>query len=193
MADVYIYLNDDDCVRAKTIGAARQSKKPSHLTRRKSDVFSDDKLGEIGMLGELALACYLGVDLDENIYLHGDGGVDFVFNGLSFAVKFTHRRNGSLMVEGRNGDTNDRLHDLKADAIVLTHGICVPKVKCVCNEPGPKWVCVAGWLPAREFMQKRTIRDLGLGTRHMVDKDQLRPMSELVNPLAFICRGVDSL
>lgn len=192
MGDVYIYLNADECARAKAIGEGRNSAKPSHATRRKSDVFCDAKLDEIGMLGELAMASYLGVDLDEGIYAHGDGGVDFIFNGVSFAVKFNHRREGFLMVEGRAEDTDHCLHDLNADAIVLTHGVCVPGSKCVCNEIGPKWVCLAGWLPTREFLQKRTTRDLGLGVRHIVKKDQLREMSGLINPLSLICRGMDT-
>lgn len=189
MGDVYVHLSADECELAKVIGEGRNSAKSSSATRRKSDVFSDAKLDEIGMLGELTLACYLGVELDQCIYAHGDGGVDFVFNGVTFAIKFNHRRNGYLMVEGREEDTDDSLKDLTADAIVLTHGVCIPKKNCVCSDTGAKWVCVAGWLPTSEFHQKRTVRDLGLGVRHIVTKDQLRPISELVNPLAAICKA----
>jgi hypothetical protein len=163
------------------IGTARNACKRPEMSRRMSDVFSDSEVDVLGMMGEYAVAEYLGASVDESIHMHGDNGTDLTFRGHTVSVKYNHRWRGFLMVEERQGDDihSGLVNDLKTDLIVLSHGKCMPPKTCVCRDAGGIVVVLAGWLTRDEFISTASHRDLGLGGRYIVTCDKLRPMHEI--------------
>lgn len=175
-----------DVVRCIACGKARNAAKRPGLTRSKHVSFNDAQANILGVIGEFAAARELGVEMDWTVTRRGDGGKDLTLpDGRSSAVKFNHRYGGYVMVEARKEDTPERLADLTADTIIGTHGFCDPPA-CECRRifsgREPVEVVIPGWLETGEFMEKHHTRDLGLGLRHIVTVDQLRPIEELRRP-----------
>lgn len=163
------------------IGRLRNGAKDPSWTRRRSDVFSDAEVDELGLYGEYAVADFLGVDFDRRISVGGDGGVDFVWRGRELAVKYNHRWLGYLVVEERAGDDpgGGVLGDLSAEIIVGTHGKC-SRGACYCRGGSGVVVAFSGWLYREEFIGRMRRVDWGLGGRYYVDpKGGMRPMREL--------------
>ena len=168
------------------LGVARNGSKRPEATRRKSDVFDDIEVHHMGIVGEAAAAIALGCKIDRSIG-PGDGGRDLTLpNGETVSVKFTHRWEGYLMVEGQKNDRKDWLNDLQSDYIVLTHGHCSPPVECTCRHdilnPTAKTVVeVVGFLAREDFMRLRRVSDWGLGIRHWVPVNELQPIEYLAS------------
>jgi hypothetical protein len=169
------------------IARGRNAAKHSSWSRRASEVFSDAELDMLGMLGEVAVASLLGIDYDATITTCGDNGTDMTtHSGLRVAVKFNHRFNGYLMIEGRSGDSDSKLKDLKTDVLILSCSFCDPTHKvCRCrdgllNEGKGSTVLVPGWIYSDTFMSVRQTTDWGLGLRHYVTVQQLEPICTLM-------------
>lgn len=172
--------------RLVQIATARNDAKEPEWTRRETDAFDDRQVNILGAIGEYAAAAAFGLDIDPSIHSGGDNGIDLVLpSGATAAVKYNHRWNGYLLVEGRVGDAEEELGDLKADNILLTHGMCLPG-KDICHCPriwnGKNGVVVflAGWLTKEQFIRCKSVKDWGIGVRHCVRVSQLRPISELM-------------
>jgi hypothetical protein len=176
-----VVITARDRAKLRELGRQRHEAKRPGYTRRKGTQFSDEELHEIGLYGECAVGAYLGRPLDERIMSVGDGGIDFTWERLSIAVKYAHRWDARLMVEWREGDTEEELVEFKNDLIVLAHGKCRKEQgkDCYCRQPGGIVVVLAGWLTRQEFMEKKVLEDLSLGLRHWVDKSILHPMHML--------------
>lgn len=165
----------------------RNGAKDPSWSRRKTEIFTDQELDRLGIIGEYAAADVLGVNLDWSVTTHGDNGHDLVLpNGWTAAVKFNHRYKGFLMIEGRDGDTDDELVDLTTDVLILTHSFCEPKENiCRCHDrlltaDYPSTIIIAGWISRSEFMRLKSERDWGAGLRHFVVVEDLRNIGELI-------------
>src|SRR5574337_86111 len=166
----------------------RNGAKDPSWTRRKMTVFNDVELDRLGIIGEYAAGDILNVKIDWTVSVHGDNGHDLVLqNGWKAAVKFNHRYQGFLMVEGRDGDTDDELVDLTSDVLILVHGFCNPKKgqACSCenrllNPDVASSVIVAGWISRADFMVKKVLKNWNAGDRWMVEVCDLRPIQELI-------------
>jgi hypothetical protein len=162
----------------------RNATKPAASSRRKSDVFSDGELDIIGAWGEAAAAAFCGAQYDDEIRRSGDDGVDFRVGGLAYAVKYNHRKSGYLMVEQRDGDSEVFLHDIEqVDVIISTTGLCLPPRECYCQrlmKPGNHVpVILQGWLFKDEFINRKTLKDWGLGGRWFVHAGRLDDIREI--------------
>jgi len=118
--------------------------------------------------------------MDENISVAGDRGIDLVKDGETYAVKFNHRRHGYLMVEGRDGDTENNLVDLTADYLISVTGRCVVPGGCVCADQYSYAlgfdVLVAGIIARDDFISAKRMADWGLGVRYYV-RSNIPPLS----------------
>ena len=164
----------------------RNETKQASWSRRKTEIFSDSELDQIGILGEHAGLASVGLEIDWTIGVGGDGGIDGTLpDGRTVAVKYNHRWLGYVMVEGRDGDTEDHLVDLKADILIGTCGRCDPPRDCSCKRtlesPYAATVYLPGWITREEFLRVREIKDWGLGLRHCVRTTQLHPMWGLMS------------
>jgi len=159
-------------------GRARNAAKDPSRTRRAGEVFDDAQLDCLGMIGEGAASIHLGIELNWEVTPGGDDGVDFVLpSGMTVGVKFNHRHRGYLMIEGRHGDTDAHLNDLKTDALLLIYGPCRPPAECSCdlllNPDVSSVVTVGGWVTRPRFLAMRASKDWGLGLRHYVPPSRL--------------------
>lgn len=167
----------------------RHTVKRKNYTRKKSGEWTDIELHQLGILGEYAAASVLNVDIDWSIQEFGDGGHDLDLDGYTVCVKFSHRINGHLIVEGRASDTPEELHDCRSDIMILTHYLCEPrdnKCKCRCtllNPTKPSIILVAGWTSREHFMRDMIKTDWGMGTRYYVPQSKLYHMSTLFRQL----------
>lgn len=111
-----------------------------------------------GVLGEGALATYLGKedDVDTTLYERGDGGVDLSFGGTTVDVKTVgrHRPKPALTV--------DTYQELRADYYVLAHRIGKTNFRLV------------GYAP-RKFVANAPIWEHDGSRYHFVDQQSLFP------------------
>jgi len=97
-----------------------------------------------GIMGEIAVAKMLGVDINWEITLGGDGGVaDVVYRGVNIQVKTNMGKNREIWLYFRE------LEDFKADIAVLTMPLDVDKMK------------VLGWITQNEFRMNYDTRKIG--------------------------------
>ncbi len=185
---ISVIITQEERARLVVAGEKRNALKDPSWSRRKSDVFSDDEVDVLGMIGEYAVAKYFGLSPDYSATVCGDDGSDLLWNGLRIAVKYNHRWMGYLMVEERANDDVRRGHlcDLSADIVVLATGKCNPPTVCTCRRAGGIVVALAGWCTKNEFLERMHKRDLGLGGRYIVTQDKLNPMHALWQPWLYM-------
>lgn len=181
------FIDSETKLRLFECADGRNSAKDPSWTRRKTDIFNDQEVDRLGIIGEYAAADVFGVDIDWNITVHGDKGHDLILpNKWTAAVKFNHRYEGYLMIEGRDTDTDDELSDLTTDVLILTHTFCEPKQNiCHChkkllNPLIPSTVIIAGWISRQEFMKVKGEANWGAGVRHFVEVSDLHHPCELM-------------
>jgi hypothetical protein len=111
-----------------------------------------------GLLGENAFANFLQMDLtpDTEVYSNGDGGFDFVYNGLKIDVKTVgrHRDEPALTV--------DAYGPLRADCYVLAHRI------------GQLHCRLVGYA-SRKTVEESPVHLHRGDPYYFVDRDRLRP------------------
>lgn len=138
-----------------------------------------------GVCGEYAVAEYLGTEMDETIYVGGDGGVDLHWNGMTVAVKHNHHYDGKLMFPADNPEQHpSSIESFTADVAVLTAGLCVAG-HCKCSDDN-RTVLIVGWIGRDEFLAHCYPRDYGNGGRYVVSRKYLRPMHTLVSSCGSI-------
>ena len=86
---VEVKITDQDVARAKTLARARDAKKEKFGAGRHGNLSkSSEQSHTDGLYGEIAIAKYLGIELDAEIYDdHGDAGYDFIIGDLKADVK----------------------------------------------------------------------------------------------------------
>ena len=167
--------------KLKDLATRRNGSKKPEWTRRKTDIFNDIEVDLLGLYGEYAVSKYLGVGIDESISISGDSGYDIEYNGMRLGVKYNHRVNGYLMVEGRDGDDIESgvMNDFSCDGMILVNGICKPPSNCECIKVEEPIMNIMGWLPKEYFMIDMVEKDWGLGKRYVCNVNQLLPIEIL--------------
>jgi hypothetical protein len=124
-----------------------------------------------GVLGELAVARFLGLPTDPilELYAGGDGGADLTTpGGATIDVKTGGRWYYDFAIR------STRVGEFRADLGVL----------CWLNADTPQRVAVAGWLTRAEFHKMAQTVNFGYGDRLAVTWSRLRKMLELQQLIA---------
>ena len=123
---------------------------------------SDFEVHLLGVMGELAVARWLGVEVDTSVSASGDDKVsDLVHNGVRIQVKTRTVQEKPIYLF-----FNQR-EQFRADVAVLALVL------------GPARVQVAGWIRRQDFLDQATAADFGYGPRVVVTMDKLNPSSEM--------------
>jgi hypothetical protein len=117
----------------------------------------------LGVMGEYAVAKYLGLPFDTTINLQGDGGETDIYLGkLNVQVKSTKYKTGRLVFNNKK--------EIAADLFVL----------CYCSEPD-LLVQILGYIEKQLIDSVSEVKDLGHGLRIVVEQKHLLPISDLLN------------
>lgn len=145
-------------------------KQPNGVVDRKHATrFDDFSVNLIGMMGEYAVARSLGIKVDTEISLKGDGGaVDLDYKGVTIQVKTT-ATTGQLIF--------DSLAHFKADVAIGCKIIAPNKVK------------ICGWVTQDVFYQNHYTTDYGFGPRKVMDLDSLFQLNEISSFKEFLNNG----
>jgi len=89
MTYVKVEITDQDVERVETLARKRDAKKVKFGAGRHGNLTdSSEQSHSYGLFGELAVAKYFNIELDNEIYDdHGDAGYDFIIAGLKADVK----------------------------------------------------------------------------------------------------------
>ena len=89
MTYVKVEITDQDVERVETLARKRDAKKVKFGAGRHGYLpDSSEQSHSYGLFGELAVAKYFNIELDDEIYDdHGDAGYDFIIAGLKADVK----------------------------------------------------------------------------------------------------------
>jgi hypothetical protein len=119
----------------------------------------------IGHLGEVAAANLLGLTVNRDIYVHGDGGMDLELNGTTIQVKTS--KLPKMIFNHHLG--------FSTDIAVLAQYIGEDNRHA---EYDPRFL-IWGWIDKEGFMEKYYPYDFGYGTRLVVESIQLNPIDKL--------------
>lgn len=115
----------------------------------------------LGVMGEYAVAKYLGLPFDTSINLEGDGGeTDLMLGKHNIQVKSTKYKTGRLVF--------NNLKEIIADLFVL----------CYCSEP-EMLVQILGYIKKEEIKNVSELKDLGYGLRIVIEQRHLLPIADL--------------
>lgn len=127
-----------------------------------------------GLLGEYAVGEFLDEPMDTKLYANGDGGHDFVVNGVTMDVKTARYHGGSAL--NRRVDEKT-LRPLKADVYIF----------CTWNE-GRKEIFIRGWATRQQISEWGSFRPgRARGSTHWnveLEPKFFEPMSRLRTHLA---------
>lgn len=141
----------------------RQAGVVNQLVAKKLEGVENEMLG---ILGEAAVAEFVGARIHSDASLYGDGGVsDLEVNGKTIQVKTSWHRHGGLLFMNR--------FKFKADVAVLS----------VTNKKLDGLVKVVGWTTRQQFMERAVDRDLGYGPCAYFEQHWLYPIHSLTNYL----------
>lgn len=113
----------------------------------------------VGMLGEYAVAKYLGLRIDETVSRHGDGKiVDLLHGNMEVQVKSRLPQKPPLYLFYESRDVAERT----VCALVKT----------------PATIDIVGWIGREEFLNQCVEKNFGYGTRYAVTDKQLHYMEE---------------
>jgi len=133
MKTLTVQLNPANLELAHRLAILRNGKENMGITTKRFGDLTDERTHYVGLLGEIAVAAYLGVPVDETERLAGDMGVDFLYNGLTIDVKTRTKEGWDMLFY------ND-WSDLRADLFVLAWANLYSKV-----------ITLAGWEWADEI------------------------------------------
>ena len=125
---------------------------------------SDYELTVFGVLGEVAVAKWLGVPVDYDIYIGTDGGKDLEYANKVIQVKTATKRTDLIF---------DDLNDFQADIAILVKHLGENRPNAV-NDPR---FGIVGWIERDDFMKSYQIKNYGFGDRAMVTERYLSPIS----------------
>lgn len=180
-SEVAFFISPKDRWILHEVAVARNSSKDPSWTRRKGRSFNDVEANELGLWGEFAAASYLGCHVDTRISSLGDDGHDLRLGDYRVGVKFTHKWRQKMIIEPhkRDREHDGFLYNFQCDLMILAKGLCDPPRKCVCHNPGHRWVALPGWIWREDFMRLRKYTQMALGPRWTVEQEELTPMHYL--------------
>lgn len=127
---------------------------------------TSEGINTIGHLGEVAAAKLLGLEVNRDIYVHGDGGLDLELDGTTIQVKTS--KLPKMIFNHHLG--------FSTDIAVLAQYIGEDNRHA---EADPRFL-IWGWINKEDFMEKQYPYDFGYGTRLVVESIQLNPIESLV-------------
>ena len=137
-------------------------KQPNGVRNRRCDGQNDFSLNLHGVMGEYAVAKYLGAEIDTSISLKGDDKIaDLRCSGKSIQVKVNMGRWSTKYLYFNSIDL------FRADAAVLVIIRSATEVE------------LAGWIAKSEFSGMASERNFGHGKRFCVESTKLRPIKTL--------------
>ena len=156
-------FTDEELEDARQVAERRYEHKRRHGIRipRIDRLQSDFEMIHVGVLGEIAIARRCGVDIDRELYLYTDGGVDLVVNGCKVQVKKNMNRGTPHLYF-------NRLEEFVADVAVL-----------LVKDP-PRTVYIAGSIGRARFERESHVRDFGYGPRVVMPWYQLDDFDSLI-------------
>lgn len=164
----------------------RADQHSDHGLRPTGGVLTDTLCHTVGMLGEYAVARFLGLDPTRvfRVYDGGsDQGVDLVYRGMSISVKTRHTwNNPDVLIDHQDGDQEGKIQGMGADLLVACSLSCSRK-QCHCidsmlsDEPIP--VHILGWTTLESYQAQARVKNLGKGLRWLFPVDRLHGMHNL--------------
>lgn len=174
-----VKLTNEDIDKAKEIAKKRNGKEK--LFGRGRHAHLSDKAGSseashaAGLIGEIAVAKYFGVEIDERIFDdHGDEGYDMVIEALGGRVdvkSFIDHGNGIVMKDPHLKVPCELKKDLKKmENVDVYLGVCYDKKK-------PKEVHLFGWETKDNFLKAGTRRyGPQYPLNYVLTENELRPI-----------------
>lgn len=153
-------------IRAKARQRQRIKRDMGVQTRKKDEEASDTAIHVRGLLGEVAAAALLGVEVDPSVSASGDAGYDLTVAGATADVK---TRSGSERDFAMYGPDCD----LTADLGIL------------CWRTDEAAVKVHGWITRSLWAVESEILDFGGAKRKGITWDRMLPISDLPEALAL--------
>ena len=120
------------------------------VNKRISDK-TDYNIFYVGMLGEIAISKYLGIPLNPEVLVGGDGGIDMYYKGQSIQVKTRTFTTPPIYLMYKTKE------ELVADWSVM------------CTVQSPTTVGIRGFISKTKFLQKAKPQDFGYGESFVVD------------------------
>lgn len=127
---------------------------------------TSEGINTVGHLGEVAAAKLLGLEVNRDIYVHGDGGLDLELDGTTIQVKTSKL---AKMI------FNHHL-DFSTDIAVLSQYVGKDNRNA---QDDPRFL-IWGWIDKEGFMEKYYPYDFGYGSRLVVESIQLNPIESLL-------------
>ncbi len=130
-------LSSDDIALSHEIGQRRNAiKVECGIPTHKHSTASDESIHVLGAMAEIAVCRWLGVTFNNNIFPHGDGGIDLSWNGFTLDVKMRSEWGRDLVIM-------PDLSDFRAEVALL----CWPGKE-------PDTVAVVGLVSRERFRRK---------------------------------------
>lgn len=135
---IVLPLSSEDQMLARLIGRRRNALKQANgiNSNKHSDAATDLDIHILGASAEVAVARWLGVPVNADIYLSGDGGIDLTYQGVNIDVKMRSAWGKDLLVM-------PDLSDFRAEVALL----CWPGKE-------PDTVAVVGLVSRERFRRK---------------------------------------
>jgi len=176
---VIVKLTNEDIDKAREI-AKKRNEKEKYFGRGRHGHLSDKAGGSeashaSGLIGEIAVAKYFGVEIDEKIYdKHGDDGYDMVIDSLGGKVdvkSFIDHGSGLIMKDPHLKVPCELKKDLKKmENVDVYLGVCYDKKK-------PKEVHLFGWETKDNFLKAGTRRyGPQYPLNYVLTENELRPI-----------------
>jgi hypothetical protein len=108
-----------------------------------------------GVMGELAVAGFLGVKIDHTIYQNGDGGNDFRYKNATIQVKTNMGRGNDLYLYVPEKE------QFKSSVGVLTRPVSMTQIE------------ILGWISKESFLLQSEPINFGYRTNYGVNQNQL--------------------
>lgn len=160
-----IMLSHNKIREAQKLADQRNNKKVGVKSHRINDGVSDYAIHFYGILGEMAVAEWLGLNIDSTHNPNGgDPGYDFKYNNLKVDVKYSRDPRGCLLFKNKAR--------FRADIAVFTRAL-------VRNESGV--VQIVGWVPKDYFLKNCEEVNLGKGKTLLIRNNKLLDTDLLKN------------
>ena len=169
-----IQLTPSDLILAAhhtgVISGLKQIQNKGGLPNKRISDNTDYNIFYIGMLGEIAVSKYLGIPINNEVLVGGDGGIDMHYKNQSIQIKTrTHLKNPIYLMYKHK-------EEFVADWSIL------------CTIETPTSVGIRGFISKAKFMQKSKPLDFGYGASYVVDIENLADMNKWEGVMNEICR-----
>lgn len=155
---VIVQLRGYDLEQCDILAKQRNTKNKGVINRTIAKKKSSWETNFLGLLGEFAVAKYLGFGVDTNHNPHGgDGGSDFKYRGQTIDVKYVDMIDQPILMF-------KNIHKFRSDIAILTKPF----------EPHHRSkVVIMGWIDKDSFIKNHYIRDFGYGKTCCLDGRKL--------------------